>query len=486
MRTVGLIAVLILLCGMALGQTPTFVQATSCPNSGAISLTGGGDYICQLPELTLANNLVVAGVIYDNSTSPTLTVTTINGSGTTVDTMTQVVTNTTANANVQRIYKVATAGGAKAIKFHISSTTGFVAAQAAEFYNVNTTASGTAVCNRVSSTTVTTGNITVGSGNLLVMSMFPDDTTASGSLTAGSSMTFADTDRNDSEAIQYRLGTGSAINPTITQGTSHQTAACAAGFTAAAVGTAPTTSFRVLHLAHAQMPAGSANPFVIQVPVAGNLAVMAFHSGGDSISSISDTGSNSWTCGTAHTGTGNTSQICYATITSTSNTLAISVTRSGTTSDGTMMTYDITGAASSSPHDTGTGGTGSTSSTSSPLTVCSSCFTPGAQNELIFATSGWDFCTATGASAPSGALFDSATYVGGVNIDGPQPVDQNNGWSMYRNSSSLSALSVAWVMNCTGTSGGGAGIGNYAWSIDSFKPPASSSVPDSSEGGISF
>jgi hypothetical protein len=468
------VAILALLCAAsAFSQTPTLVQATSCPDSRGLASQQSStpDYTCQLPELTLTGNAIFVGLIYDNTNTPTITATTIDGSGTTVDTLSQIVTNTTANANVQRIYaKTNSAGGAKAVKIHMSALdSGYVEVIVGEFYNVSTTASGTAVCNRVASATVTSGSITVASGGLLVNFMTMDDTTPSGSLTAGSGFTFGATDMNDAEAFQYRLGTGSAINPTITQGTSHDSGSCAAGWTAATAGTAPTVANRVLNLAHAQMPASSANPYVIQEPVSGNLIVVDLHGGGDTITGITDSASNTYTCltGQGSGAIGNADQICYTLTGNTSNVDAISITRSGATHDGTFMTYDATCLGCT--FDTSGGGTGSDATLSTPLTVCSSCFTPGAQNELIFSSAGWDFCTSTSASAPSGNLFNSATFSGNA-VDGPQTVDQNNGWLMYRNGASVSALSVSWVMNCTGTMG--SAIGHYAWAIASFEPPS--------------
>jgi hypothetical protein len=339
----------------------------------------------------------------------------------------------------------------------------------AEFYNANTTASGTAVCNDATSASITTGNITVGSGNLLVQVAFQDDTAASGALTAGSGMTFAITDRNDSNAMQYRLGTGSAINPTITQ-TSHKFASCAAGFTAAVVGTAPSNTYRPLRVAHAEMPASSANPYVIQVPVAGSLAVIAYHSGGNTITGVTDSASNTWTCRSAHTNGANSSQICYAPVTTPSNTLAISVTRSAATTDATLMTFDLTGSATSSPFDADGGSlTGNQGSITGSLTTCSSCLTPAAAGEMVIGTSGWDFCTATAVSAPSGAVFQSATFTGN-SLDGPQSVDQNNLW-FYFVTTGTGALSMTSTMSCASTA-----EGNWAASIAAFKAPAAGGV----------
>ena len=62
---------------------------------------------------------------------------------------------------------------------------------------------------------------------------------------------------------------------------------------------------------------------------------------------------------------------------------------------------------------------------------------------------GWNFCTGVGASAPNGSLFDSATDTGN-GVDGPESVDQNNGWLHYYDPNA-NPLTVTWAMTC-GTS----------------------------------
>jgi hypothetical protein len=131
--------------------------------------------------------------------------------------------------------------------------------------------------------------------------------------------------------------------------------------------------------------------------------------------------------------------------------MTISFTRDNTTSDATYMMYDVTGAAQS-PFDVDSGGqTGNQSSQVSLFTTCSACLTPSAANELIIANQGQNWCTSTGATSPSGALFDAATDTGD-SVSGPQPVDQNNGWFHYYDPNT-NAITATWQNSCSQAEG---------------------------------
>jgi hypothetical protein len=221
---------------------------------------------------------------------------------------------------------------------------------------------------------------------------------------------------------------------------------------------------RVVRVIDAQMPVGAANPFVFQVPTSGNLFAIGYHSGGNTVSSISD-GTNTWTCTGASINGNNAGQVCYAQNATPSNTLTLSVTRNATTTDATYMFYDITGAAASA-FDVESGSlTGVQGSIVTSLTTCSSCLTPTNSNGIVIGESGWDDCTATAVTAPSGAKFDPATYTGN-SFDGPQTVDQNNGWMHFYNSNT-NAISMTWTMAC-----GGNAENNWSGRVAAFKAPA--------------
>ena len=205
---------------------------------------------------------------------------------------------------------------------------------------------------------------------------------------------------------------------------------------------------------HQQMPTSAPNPYPIQFPTSGNLIISSYVSGGSLISSMASSPSNTWlSTGTAAGGLDITaaSQIYYAASANTSNAMTISFTRDNTTSDATYMMYDVTGAAAS-PFDVDSGGqTGNQTTEVSSFTTCTGCLTPSAPNELIIANQGQNWCTSTASSSPVGSLFDAATDTGN-GLNGPQSVDQNNGWLHYYDSGT-GAITATWTNTCSQAEG---------------------------------
>ena len=466
-------------CLPAFSQIPTFVQHVSCPNSrntgNAQSSTP--DYRCPLPEPSQAGNALLVGVMsYDGATF------TVSDDKSNPWTLVDSVVDSNYNIYVGIYLATNVVAGTRFIDLHRSAGTDNVAMSVSEYYNVAaSSALDTSSCNAgSSSTTITAGSITpTVSGDLLWQwtvngvdgGGLPNSTI---SFAAGSqsniSWQFLGTDLYDGDAVQAGIySASSAINPTFTSGSLEEWSSCVVALKAASAGNAPTSAFRIVHMLHQQMPASGANPWPIQFASSGNLVVLSALNGTSSISSISSSPSNTWSStGTAAMGGDNVSQIYYAANASTSNSLTLAVTLDNT-GNATFMMYDIMGAATS-PFDVDSGGqTGDEGSIVSTLTTCSSCLTPAGANELIIANFGQDWCTATSISAPSGALFDSATDTGN-SVNGPQFVDQNNGW-MHFYDSGTSALNVTWGETC-GTEAEGAWAGRVA----AFKAKEGTSV----------
>jgi len=357
--------------------------------------------------------------------------------------------------------------GTRFIDLHSSVPTDNVAMSVSEYYNVATSNSvDTSSCSAgSSSTTITAGTLmpTV-SGDLLWQwavngvdgGGLPNSTT---SFTPGSqpniAWQFLGTDLYDGAAVQAGIyNATSAIDPTFTSGTAQAYDSCVMAVKAATAGNAPTSAFRIVHMLHQQMPALGTNPWPIQFASSGNLVVLSALTGTNSITSISSNPPNAWlSTGPAAIGSDNVSQIYYAAKAVTSNSLALAVTLSGNTNYATFMMYDFTGAASSPLDVDSAGQEGDESSIVSALPTCSSCLTPTRPNEVVIANFGQDWCTATSISVPSGALFDSATFTGN-SVNGPQTVDQNNGW-LHLYDSGTGALSVTWGETCGSEAEGG-------------------------------
>jgi hypothetical protein len=250
-------------------------------------------------------------------------------------------------------------------------------------------------------------------------------------------------------------------------------------FKAASAGNAPTQSFRIVHMLHEQELSTSSSPFAVEMPTSGNLVVISFISGGNVINSITSSPSNTWSSTGPNAGGGSqaVSQIYYAANASTSNSMTFSIGQSGTLTGSTFMMYDFTGAATS-PFDVDSGGqTGDQKSTVSALTSCSGCLTPSEANEVIVGNIGNAWCTAIGIDTPTAALFDVATYTGN-SVNGPESVDQNNGWFHYYDSGA-SAVTATWGYTC-------GSIAENAWSgrLASFKSKIQPMPPTALKGSV--
>ena len=104
--------------------------------------------------------------------------------------------------------------------------------------------------------------------------------------------------------------------------------------------------------------------------------------------------------------------------------------------DYTILFYDIAGAASS-PLDTVVGGGGDGGNPGNytvPFTL-----TPSTPKEIVLTDIMWDYNTAVGLS---GGYFDGNRF-SGENIDGPEPVDENNGWG-HIITTSTNQVSLTW------------------------------------------
>ena len=462
----------------AMAATPTLVQSKFCPNSGPANGSWGPPWIytCPLPEPVQAGNLLVAGYVYDNSGAPTVTI-----SDDKSNTWAQDVSHITPGVNVTRIAHVlSAAAGTRTIKLTLSSGNGYIGLYVQEYYGLATSSvvDGTPVCQDSTATTYTSGSITpTQTGDLFVEFGFNDGTGHTTSFTAGSgsdpniSWALLGADHSDATVAQYGIySSTSALNPTIRTGTSGPHTGCAVAFKSGGGGTPPTRPMRVVHMQDQQMPMSSANPFRVAFPSTGNMLVISFNGGGDLITGISSTPSNTWSCTTGTIHGGDASQICYACNANTSPTLTANITRSGNSHDGTFMLYDFTGAATSCfDNDSGPLG-GIQTSVVSSLTTCANCLTPSTSSGVFIANFAQDFCTATGANLPTGALFDAATYTGN-SVYGPQPVDQNNGWLHFYNSST-GAITTTWAEVCTGNNGTNP-QGSWAADVAHFKAASS-------------
>jgi hypothetical protein len=466
---------ILLWCSLGWAQTPTLVQHVSCPNAGATGSGVGGAqsnapvYSCPLPEPTQGGNAILLGLFSDNTGSPTWTV-----SDDKSNTWTLAGSTTDSKGNIIAVYyALNVAAGTRMLSVQSSAqTAGYLAVSASEYYNVAaSSALDTKSCDAgSSSTSITAGSITPGtSGDLLWQWAANANAAALASITVGSQSNITwqlnGTDIHDGDATQAGVyNSTSAINPTFTSGTAEPFDSCVMALKAANAGNAPTNPFRIVHMLHAQMSSSDSSPYAMQFPTSGNLVVLSFISGDTTISSISSTPANTWSSTGAAVSYGSqvASQIYYAANASTSNSMTLSTTLSGGITGLTFMMYDFVGAATA-PFDKDSGGqSNNQAGIVSALTTCSGCLTPTAANEAIIGNFGQAWCTSTGINSPSGALFDTATYTGN-SVNGPEGVDQNNGWFHYYDPGT-SAITATWAETCGNTQ-----EGSWAGRVAAFK-----------------
>jgi len=442
-----------LFSAFAAAQTSTLVQHASCPNSRNTGnqQSNTPDYKCPLPEPTQAGNSIVVGIVSSNGTFA------LSDDKGNLYSLVQSIGDSLGQSTTAIYYAQNVAAGTRMVDLHRTSATLGVAMSVSEFYNVGTVDAHS--CNNASSTSITAGSLTPTQTGDLIWQWVTNNGGGSvpnsvSSFTAGSQSNITwqllGTDLFDGDASQYGVyNSTSAVNPTLTSGTSQAFSSCAVALKAASAGSAATATFRIIHMLHQQHPKNAANPFAMQFPTSGNLLIASYISGGSNITSMSSAPANTWASTGAPAG-GETitalSQIYYAGNAATANNMTMALTRNDNSSDGTVMMYDITGAATT-PFDKDSGGQAANqTSLVKAFTTCSSCLTPSSSNELVIANQGQNWCTSTASPSPAGSLFDAATDTGN-SVDGPQFVDQNNGWLHYYDTNT-NPITVTWTNSC--------------------------------------
>lgn len=225
------------------------------------------------------------------------------------------------------------------------------------------------------------------------------------------------------------LNSASAINPTLTMGTSTTWVSVALAFKTGSAGTqlAPFNNpsgmyIRAVH--HINYTGTFSSPLLIQLPTVGNLVVI-MRSGGagaaGAIVSITDSNGNQWAASRIVSNDGS-DQYAFAKRFRGSDDLIITVVTSSSVSNHTYMIYDIQGADPEPFQVDGTA-TGNQTIAGDLPTVT---ITPTAPGLLLSEVSN-AFGTKNGVSNTD-MTFD-AFWWDGEPIDGPTNGDENNGWA---------------------------------------------------------
>jgi hypothetical protein len=250
----------------------------------------------------------------------------------------------------------------------------------------------------------------------------------------------------------------SAINPAMTMTPSHAWIGVTIALKNATAGAPRPAGIQVAAIHHFSLPSvGTAmpgvlaidNPMVLQVPTVGNLLVAAYSTGetGFDLTSLTDTSGYAW----EQAGNGRTHNLIYETIrifysqnrlipsplhVVTMNFNAINV------SDATVLFYDVCGA-DANQHDVEQTAGADGRQTVAAATIDGPSITPVTDAGLVIALIQQEWNTEIAVS-PAGLLFDSNEY-DGMNVDGPQNMDQNGGWAHYYNPNT-SPVTFTWAM----------------------------------------
>jgi hypothetical protein len=301
------------------------------------------------------------------------------------------------------------------------------------------------------------------------------------SITAGSGFTLIAADLQVGHCTQSQIQTtAGAINPACTTSGSATWGSFAAAFKSANLGTPPTTTASYIYgIQHVSLTGGvsvSGNRVIntLQFPCRGNLLVCAYQAFTTTVSSITDSLSNSWVVPTVVTNVpwgGGYVQNCYVTNASTSPTLG-SLTFTATTGTGydCIALYDIKNGG---VFDTQTSNTGNLSTN---INLASNTITPSTTGGIVICNVCIDFNTINGLATPSTYLFDSIVNSLDSNNTGtngtlPTPMDEDGGYG-HVYPTSTSALNWSWSLNYSGVAGGGSsGAAFWTGVASSWKGP---------------
>jgi hypothetical protein len=447
------------------------VQHVSSSNTRNNTFSSPYCYHFQLPNLTTAGNALVVSFTFNSNPTPSVS----DDMGDSYSVQVNYFDNTdTQSIGIATAFNIAAGARVVSVCFN-SDPGGYVQPMATEFDNVigiDVAGAGS----KGTGTSVAAGSLTpTVTGDLAYQVAFSLSVNQS-SFTAGSqsniSWNLLSADIIDGWTAQSGLyNSTSAINPTLTMGTSQKWISAAVLLKTGTTGGVP-SGMRIVHLVHENIPehtdaGGTGNPFAnpttVQFPSSGNLLV-AMIGGGNlavTVTGITDTNNNAWSqAGATQTEAGNdVVQAYYAGNATASGNLRLTVQWTATDGDFTFFLYDVAGAAAS-PLDTTAGATGSQSNAGNltmPFTI-----TPGGSGELIFTEVIWDYNTGAGLVG-QGWLFDTNTF-SGESQSGPEPIDQNNGWGHYV-TTGTSPVTITWE-----TMYGGLPTGNWSGLAVAFKP----------------
>lgn len=432
---------------------PALVQRASGPNSqNGTGTANPTTYTARLPDSAQAGNCIVVVITYDNTGSPAVTVSDDKSGGTNTYSLGISELDSTHGQKFD-IYYALNVQPARTITVSWNKTgQGFLSVHVFEFTNVATASAADGNNgNFTSGTSVTAGAVTPStSGDLVIQGVFKVSDVAAASFTAGSQSNItwqlATSDLQLGMAVQWGVyNSTSSLNATMsTTGTNNNYVSAVLFLKSGASGSNIPSGIRIRGIQHIQL---DAHDFTIQtvntvaMPTYGTALIMAVVAGAATVTAVTDSHSNSWSSNSVYNG-GATSdcQFWYCQSGTFSADMTLTVTVSDNTKDYTLMIYDVTGGSSTGLYDATSLGTAHGNQTTNTATITGAIATPSQASSLVIGMGGWDKNTGNGANSP--IIFD-AFLTNDEFLDGPQTVDQNNGWGHYYNSDT-SSVTFTW------------------------------------------
>jgi hypothetical protein len=417
-----------------------------------------------------ANNLVALTCTYPSAGAIT-SISEDSGS----DSFATVTENDTTNTQkISTSYGIV-AGGARIFTANFSGS-GLLHGKchAQEFYHVAATPFDTSSANFATSATLTAGSLTPAqSGDLLLHCTFRDVNQNTTSWGVGSQANITwhmlNPDNLDGMVCQYGVySSTSAINPTMTSYDSQAFVSLGTAFKSdASKGSGPNSGIVIANVQSEDLPSligPSTNGFVqyqvLAFPCSGNLLAFEWVTGSatatPTIATVQDNNGNAWTISATTALDSSFVQQVYATNATCSDDELLKIRWtdasfiSGTPADnGTLKIFDIQGAATV-PFDTVSSAATGDQAVGGNLTMAS--LTTAGANELVIFGGGVDFNTFAN-MVGAGYSGITNTY-GGQNPSGPSPMDENNPFGVYYNSTASTATAVFAPLFGTGTAAG--------------------------------
>ena len=433
MKRLFLFLALLLWARYARAATPALVQHVTGPTeTSAIS-----SYKLQFANASLASNLIVVSVATNNA--PATVVTVADNLGNTYAAGPTV----SGNQIVSEFHSLGSTAGVLTITISFSVAVGFVQAVATEFNNIATSAATDGSSTGTgTSTAVATGAIVTGTaGDLIYHVGWSDAGTRVTAWTQGASpWKLLEADISSSQiggaVAQWQVqAAAGSITPSATQNASLHFDTVAIAFKNAAAGTAPAAGIRVVAVHHSTIQGVATSPIALQIPTTGNLIIVTVLTiTGFDVTAVSDGNSNTYSfAGATFVGAGGgdlrIAYVCGATTSTTMTGPTLTLTGSNSNGD-TVVTYDVTGAATSSCFDSTAGnptatGTDATTGTHAISTVA---INPSTTNGLIVSMMGITNPGPTSAVSPGRfiACLSSPEATNGE-------MDENNGWGIEYN-----------------------------------------------------